>query len=398
MQLSKKALKVKESSTLAISAKAKTMRDAGQKVINFSLGEPDFDTPAHIVDAAINALRSGFTKYTESSGILKLREAICGKLSRENGLSYKPGQIVVSNGAKHAISNICAAILNEGDEVIIPAPYWLTYPEIVTVYGGIPVIVQSDKSSGYKASADQIATAITPKTKAIIINSPNNPSGFVYTEGELRDIAKLACQHDLIIVSDEIYEHFIYEPTQKHISIASIDENTYNRTVVINGLSKSFAMTGWRMGYTASSLELAKVMANIQSHQTSNINSITQMAAIAAIEGDQSYLQVMGAEFAKRRDYIIKRVSAIDGFQMEIPSGAYYAFIDISALCGKAKGITINNAADFATELITKAGVAIVPCADFGFPMHIRFSYALSIGDLTEGMDKVEGFVKQYWG
>ena len=397
MNLSEKAMKVKESSTLAITAKAKALKEAGQNVISFSIGEPDFGTPAHIVEAAMEALKSGFTKYTDSSGIPKLREAVCGKLKRENGLDYKPGQIVVSNGAKHAIANACAALLNEGDEVIIPAPYWLTYPEVVALNGGVPVVVQTDKANGYKATAEQIAAAATPKTKALLLNSPNNPTGSVYTEDELRAIAKVACEKDFFVISDEIYEHLIYVPEIKHVSIASFNPDIYNRTVVINGLSKSFAMTGWRMGYTASNPEIAKVIANIQSHQTSNINTITQMASIAAINGDHSCVWEMRTEFAKRRDYISERLKAI-GFDMTVPAGAFYAFIDITDLCGKAKGITVKDASDFAAELIAKKGVAIVPCADFGCPMHIRLSYALSMKEMAEGIDRIEDFMKEYWG
>lgn len=398
MTLSAKAQRVKESSTLAISAKAKALKESGQNVISFTVGEPDFNTPPHIVDAARAALDAGFTKYTDSSGILKLREAICGKLSRENGLSYKPGQIVVSNGAKHAIANACAAILNEGDEVIIPAPYWLTYPEVVTIAGGVPVVVQTDKATGYKALASHIAPAITKKTKALFLNSPSNPTGSVHTESELRDIAKLACERDIFVISDEIYEHLIYEPGLAHVSIASFNSDICERTIVINGLSKSFAMTGWRMGYTASNEQIAKIISNVQSHQTSNINSITQMASIAAINGDQSCLAAMRGEFAKRRDYISGRVAAIRGFDSAVPAGAFYSFVDISGLCGAAKSITVNDAADFAAELIAKTGVAIVPCADFGAPMHIRLSYALSMQDIKEGMDRIEGFVTEHWG
>jgi len=393
MKYSDKAKMVKESTTLAISAKAKAMKDAGENVISFTVGEPDFDTPMHIVEAAKKALDAGFTKYTDSSGIIKLREAICGKLLRENNLTYKPNQIVVSNGAKHAISNVCMAILNDGDEVIIPAPYWLTYPEIVSVCGGVPVVIQTGKDTDYKISASQIEAAVTPKTKAVFINSPNNPSGSVYTENELRSIAEVICKHDLICISDEIYEHLIYVPGLKHVSIASFNEDIFSRTIVINGLSKSYAMTGWRMGYTASNTELAKLMGNIQSHQTSNINTITQQASIAAIDGTQQPLHDMRAQFAKRRDYITERLKGM-GLDLAAPAGAFYAFVDISALCGKGGDAVINNAADFAAELITKKGVVIIPCADFGCPMHIRLSYATSMELITEGMDRLEEFLK----
>ncbi|MDR1706328.1 MAG: pyridoxal phosphate-dependent aminotransferase [Clostridiales bacterium] len=397
MRYSEKALKVKESSTLAITAKAKAMKAAGENVISFSIGEPDFDTPAHIVEAAKKALESGFTKYTDSSGILKLREAICAKLKKDNGLDYEPSQIVVSNGAKHAIANVCAAVLNPGDEVIIPAPYWLTYPEVVALAGGVPVIIKTDKANSYKATAKQIEAAVTPKTKALFINSPNNPSGSVYSENELRAIADVVIKHDLLIIADEIYEKLIYDPSSPHVSIASFSKDIYDRAVVINGLSKSYAMTGWRMGYTASPKELAKIIGNIQSHQTSNINSITQMASIAAMNGDQGCVENMRKEFAKRRDYMVERISAIKGFDMAPPAGAFYAFIDVSALFGNSKALKVTDAADFAAELISKKGVAIVPCADFGCDDFIRLSYAMAMDEIKEGMDRIETFVKENW-
>jgi len=364
------------------------MKAAGQSIISFTVGEPDFDTPGHIVEAAKAAMDAGHSKYTDTPGVLPLREAICRKLKGENGLDYTPAQIVVSNGAKHAISNACAAIINPGDEVIIPAPYWLTYPEIVGMYDGVPIYVDTTESS-YKITAAQVEAAITPKSKAIFLNTPNNPSGAVYTESELRAIADVCCKHDLIVLSDEIYEHLIYEEGLRHISIASFNEDIRNRTIVINGLSKSFAMTGWRMGYTASNADIAKLIGNIQSHQTSNINAITQLAAIAAIDGDKQPLHDMVSEFAKRRDYMMKKLTDI-GFELNTPPGAFYCFIDISKFCGD----NIKDAADFAAMLVDKAGVVVVPCADFGCPMHIRLSYACSMNEITEGCDRIRQVIK----
>lgn len=394
-KLSQKALKVKESSTLAITARAKAMKASGASIISFSVGEPDFDTPAHVGEAAVAAVKAGFTKYTASSGIPELRSAICEKLENENGLIYKPSQIVVSNGAKHAISNALAALLNDGDEVIIPAPYWLTYPELVVLHGGVPVIVKTDKTTGYKASATQIEAAVTDRTKALFINSPNNPSGAVYNKTELEAIAKIAVKHDIFVISDEIYEKLIYGDDMPHVSIASFGKDIFERTIVINGYSKSHAMTGWRAGYTASVPEIAEVIGNIQSHQTSNVCSIAQKAALAAQIGGQGCVDEMRKQFLLRRDYMSERVAVIPGFDALVPDGAFYVFVDVSKLYGKkTDGAEISNAAVFAAELLEKKGVAIVPCADFGYDTHIRLSYAASMDDIKEGMDRIEAFVK----
>ena len=392
--LSTKALQVKESSTLVIMSKAKAMKAAGENLIAFTAGEPDFDTPEHIKEAAFAAAREGFTKYTATTGIIELRKAICEKLKSDNGLAYDPSQIVVSNGAKHALANIFTAIINDGDQVVFPAPYWLTYPELAAVVGGVSKIVMTDKSTGYKPTAEQIKAAITGKTKAILINSPNNPSGAVFSRSELEAIARIAIDNDLYVISDEIYEHLVYNDKTPHISIASLGPEVYERTIVVNGYSKSFSMTGWRVGYTASNKEIAGVIGNIQSHQTSNINTLAQKAALAAETGGRQCVTDMCREFVKRRDLMFGLVTDIPGLDALKPDGAFYVFIGISALCGKSVyGKTINSGGDFADILLDKHKVAIVPCADFGYENHIRLSYAMSEGDIREGMARIKAFV-----
>ncbi|MCL2249327.1 MAG: pyridoxal phosphate-dependent aminotransferase [Oscillospiraceae bacterium] len=394
--LSVRAEKVKESSTLAITAKAKAIKAAGENLIAFTAGEPDFDTPEHIKKAAFKAAEEGFTKYTATTGILELRKAICEKLKNDNGLTYEPSQIVVSNGAKHALANIFTAILNEGDEVIFPAPYWLTYPELATLAGGVSKIVETDISTGYRPTAAQLEAAITDKTKAILINTPNNPSGAVFTKDELQAIADIAVRHDLYIISDEIYEYLIYDDENPHISIASLGAEIAERTIIVNGYSKSYSMTGWRVGYTASNKHIADVIGNIQSHQTSNINTLTQKAALAAELGAKQCVSDMRSAFKARRNLMFDLISKVDGLRALRPDGAFYIFADMSALCGKiAYGQKIECAADFADILLEKQKVAIVPCADFGFPHHIRLSYATNEDEINEGMSRIKEFVDE---
>ena len=392
--LSKKALQVKESSTLAITAKAKAIKAAGENLIAFTAGEPDFDTPEHIKEAALKASREGFTKYTATTGIPELRTAICEKLKKDNGLDYTPAQIVVSNGAKHALANIFTAIINDGDEIIFPAPYWLTYPELAALAGGVSKIVTTDKSTGYKPTVEQIRAAVTDKTKAILINSPNNPSGAVFSREELNAIADLAVEKDLYVISDEIYEHLVYGENTPHISIASLGKEIYERTIVVNGYSKSYSMTGWRVGYTASNKEIADVIGNIQSHQTSNINTLTQKAALAAELGGRKCVDEMRVQFEKRRNFMFDLISEIPSLAALKPDGAFYVFVDVSALLGKSfEGKTIESGADFADLLLDKQKVAIVPCADFGYPNHVRLSYAASEEEIREGMGRIKAFV-----
>lgn len=394
MILSEKAIKIKPSSTLAITAKANQMKADGIDVVGFGAGEPDFDTPDHIKAAAIAAIHAGFTKYTPVAGTVELKQAICKKFESENGLHYKPNQIVVSNGAKHSLTNAFMAILNPGDEVIIPAPYWLSYPEIVLLADGVPVIITTSVEDKYKVSLEQLKAALTSKTRAIIINSPSNPTGMIYDEAALRVIAEFAVENDLYVISDEIYEKLIYG-SEAHVSIASLGDEIYKRTIVVNGVSKSYSMTGWRIGYTASSVEIANLMANVQSHAASNPNSIAQKATVAAIVGPQDCVEVMRTEFDKRRLYMIERLKDIPLVSAATPEGAFYLFMDVSGTFGKScKGKEITSADVFSDLILVEEKVAVIPCGDFGFDSHIRLSYAISLEQIEKGMDRLEKFVK----
>lgn len=393
LTLSRKAQAVKPSSTLAITAKAKELKAQGLDVVGFGAGEPDFNTPDNICNAAIKAIKDGFTKYTPASGIVELKQAVCDKFKKFNGLDYKPSQIVISNGGKHSLTNVFEAILNPGDEVIIPAPYWLSYPEIIKLSDGVPVFVRGEKENGYKVTAEQLQAATTEKTKALVLNTPNNPTGMIYSEEELRAIADYAVKNDIYVVSDEMYEYLVYNGN-KHISIASFNEEIYKRTITVSGLAKSYAMTGWRIGYTGSSEEIAKLMGSVQSHQTSNPNSIAQKAALEALTGDQSTVQMMLGEFDKRRKFMYEKMSALPYVSTEEPLGAFYVFADVSeALKKEYKGKKVETAAEFARILIEDYNVAVVPCADFGFSDHIRLSYAISVEQIDKGLTRIEKFL-----
>jgi len=393
LELSKKAAAVKPSSTLAITAKAKELKAQGKDVVGFGAGEPDFNTPENICDAAIKAIKDGFTKYTPASGTNELKAAISKKFKEFNGLDYDTDQIVISNGGKHSLTNIFTALINPGDEVIIPAPFWLSYPEIVKLAGGVPVIVTTTKEQNFKLTAEDLAAAVTDKTKALVLNTPNNPTGMLYTEEELRAIAKVAVEKDFYVVADEMYEMLVYGE-QKHISIASLGKDIYDRTITCSGLAKSYAMTGWRIGYTGSSKEIAKMMGSVQSHQTSNPNSIAQKAAVEALTGPQDSVEKMHAEFDKRRKYMYKRICDMDLLDALEPMGAFYVFVDGSAVLGKSyKGTKIESVPQMADILINEYNTAIVPCADFGFPDCFRLSYAISIEQIEKGLDRIEKFI-----
>ncbi|WP_343209177.1 pyridoxal phosphate-dependent aminotransferase [Anaerolentibacter hominis] len=396
LTISEKAKAVKPSSTLAITAKAKALKAQGIDVVGFGAGEPDFNTPENIGEAAVNAIHDGFTKYTPASGTEELKEAISRKFKEYNHLDYAKNQIVISNGGKHSLTNIFTAIINDGDEVIIPAPYWLSYPEIVKLAGGVPVYIYGDKANGYKVTAEQIADACTDKTKALVMNSPNNPTGMVYTREELEAIAQVAVDKDFYVVSDEMYEYLTYDGEEyKHVSIASLGSEIYDRTITCSGLSKSYAMTGWRVGYTGSSVELAKLMGSVQSHQTSNPNSIAQKAAVEALNGPQETVAIMNQEFAARKDYMYKRVKEIPYLDAIEPHGAFYLFVDVAeVLSKKYKGEVIGDTSRMAEILIEDFKVAVVPCADFGFEDHIRLSYAISIEQIGKGLDRIEEFIQ----
>ncbi|WP_455718043.1 pyridoxal phosphate-dependent aminotransferase [Anaerosporobacter sp.] len=393
LTLSKKAQAVKPSSTLAITAKAKELKAQGIDVVGFGAGEPDFNTPENINNAAIKAIHDGFTKYTPASGIDELKKAICDKFANFNKLQYQPNQIVISNGGKHSLTNIFTAILNPGDEVIIPAPFWLSYPEIVKLADGVPVILRCEKSQNYKLTAKQLEEACTEKTKALILNTPNNPTGMVYSREELQAIADVVVKKDIYVVSDEMYENLIYGGAE-HVSIGSLGEEIYKRTITCSGVAKSYAMTGWRIGYTGSSAEIAKLMGSVQSHQTSNPNSIAQKATVEALSGPQVTVGIMKNEFNKRRQYMYERLCKMPLIDSVEPKGAFYSFIDVSKLLDKSyKGEKVETVGKLADILIEDYNVAVIPCGDFGFDDHIRLSYAISLEQIQKGLDRIERFI-----
>ncbi len=390
--ISKKAAAVSPSPTLAIDSKFKEMKANGEDVVGFGCGEPDFDTPEHIKKAAIDAIMAGETKYTPASGTLKLRQAVAEKFRRENGLEYKPSEIVVSNGAKHSLINAFQAICNPGDEVIVPAPYWVSYPEMIKLADGVPVVVNASEDNNFKVTATELRAVLTPKTKAIVINSPSNPTGMVYTADELREITDFAVENNLYVISDEIYEHLIYEG--KHVSIASFGEKIKDLTIVINGVSKTFAMTGWRIGYAAANAEIAKAMANIQSHASSNPNSIAQAATVAALEGGMEEAHKMLKAFRRRRDFMVDMFSSIDGVSCKRPNGAFYIMMNIDELIGRTMyGVTIKDADDFAKLFLDVAKVAVVPGTGFGVNNYVRWSYATSMDNIVEGIERLKKFL-----
>ena len=393
IKLSDKVLNIAPSMTLAVNAKLKQMVDEGVEVFGFGVGEPDFDTPEYIRKAAIEAINKGFTRYTPAQGTIELRKAICAKLKRENSLDYEPNQIIVSSGAKHSLSNTFAAILNPGDEVIVPVPYWVSYTEIIKLNDGVPVLVPTKKENNFKMSGEELKNAITAKTKAILINSPSNPTGAVYTEKELREIAEIAVQNNLFVVSDEIYERIIYDDN-KHISIASFNSEIKDLTILINGMSKSYAMTGWRLGYAAGNEKVIKAMSSVQGHAVSHPSSITQYAAAAALNGPQDDLKNMVQEFNKRRNYMYGRINAMKGLSCIKPEGAFYVYVDISSYLGRNLcGIKLDSCLDFAQVMLEKGHVAVVPGAAFGTEGFVRISYATSMEIIKNGLDAFESFI-----
>lgn len=395
MELSRKAQAIEPSLTLAITAKAKEMKEKGIDVISFSAGEPDFNTPKNIINAAIKAMEDGNTKYTSVNGILQLREAICKKFKDDNGLEYNPSQIVVSTGAKQSLANTFLAILNPGDEVIVSTPYWVSYPELIKLADGKPVFVEGDEKSNYKFTKENLEKAVTAKTKAIVLNTPNNPTGTIYNKEELEVIADFAKKYDIIIISDEMYEKLIYD-NENHISIASLSKDAYERTIVINGLSKSYAMTGWRIGYCAASEKIAKLMISIQSHVTSNVCSITQYAALEALSGPQDEITKMINEFEKRRNYMINRIESIDNLSIVKPKGAFYIMINIENCLGKEiNGKILNDSMEFCVSLLENEKLAVIPGKAFGLNNYIRVSYATSMEAIKEGLNRIESFIKK---
>ncbi|MCK4486594.1 MAG: pyridoxal phosphate-dependent aminotransferase [Desulfobacterales bacterium] len=390
MFLSERIKAIKPSPTLAINAKAVSMRQAGVDVISFGVGEPDFDTPRHIRDEAMRAMEDGFTRYTAVGGIPELKDAIIEKFRRDNNLSYERDEVMVSCGGKHVLYNLAHALLNPGDEVIIPAPYWVSYPPIVILAGADPVIVRTGEADDFKLSPESLETAITPRTKLLILNSPSNPTGSVYTESELDALAKVILKYDIGVVSDEIYEKLIFDD-RSFCSIAQVSEEVKSKTFVVNGLSKTYAMTGWRIGYVAGAREVIAGMTKIQSQSTSNPNSIAQKAAVAALNGPQGFIQTMVQAFDERRRYLLQRLNAITGVHCNVPGGAFYAFPNFSYyFSAKTEGTTIKGSAGLCEHLLAAARVALVPGIAFGDDSFIRFSYATGLGTIKEGLDRIE--------
>lgn len=386
MNLASRVSGIAESVTLDITSKAKKMVKDGIDVVSFAAGEPDFDTPKHIKDAAIKAISEGFTKYTPASGMPVLKDAIAAKFKKDNNLTYAPGQIVVSSGAKHSLYNIFQALCQKGDEVIIPAPYWLSYPAMVNLAEATSVFVNTKQENNFKVTEKELASKITKKTKCFVLNSPSNPTGSVYKLDELKIIASLAVKHDFFVISDEIYEKLIYE-NMKHISIAALGKDIYDRTVTVNGVSKSYSMTGWRIGYAAGPLEVMKAISNLQSHAASNPASISQWAALAAITESQDCVDQMRSEFEKRRDLMVSRINGMKKISCVKPEGAFYVFCDISKL--KLDSVTLAN------RFLDEARVAAIPGEPFGAKSFIRFSFATSAEAITKGMDRIEGWINK---
>lgn len=393
--LSEKGLRIAPSITLEITAKAKAMKDSGIDVISFGAGEPDFNTPENIQNEGIRAIKDGLTRYTPASGIVELKKAICEKLKADNGLEYKPSNIIISSGAKHSIHNALMAILNPGDEVIFAVPYWVSYPELVRLADGIPVYIETEEENDFKFNVDDLNRVLTNKTKAIILNSPSNPTGSIYTEEELRDIAEWAVKNNIFVISDEIYEKLIYDG-KNHVSIAAINEDIKRLTILINGMSKSHAMTGWRIGYAAAHEDIVKVMSNIQSHATSNPCSISQYASVIGLLGDQSSVEEMKKHFVERRDYMAETINSIKGLSCRKPEGAFYIMVNFTQLIGKTiKGKVINSSLDFANLLLDEGKIAVVPGIAFGDDKYVRLSYATSLENIKKGLERIKQIVEE---
>ena len=385
MEISERAAQLTPSLTLSIDSKAKAMKAEGLDVCGFGAGEPDSDTPEHIKRAAIEALEAGFTKYTPNAGIPELRQAIADKLAADNGLNYRAGQVIVSNGAKHACYNAILATCQPGDEVIIPAPYWVSYPDMVRLVGAEPVIVPTSERNAWKMRPEDFENAMTPRTKMLIMNTPGNPTGSVYTREELEAIVNVAAEEDIYILSDEIYEKLVYDDA-KHVSVGSLSKEAYDLTITVNGFSKSYAMTGWRLGYLAAPDAVSRAVDSIQSHTSSNPSSFSQYGALAALKGDQQPLADMREEFDMRRNYMFDRLSKITNVTAIKPQGAFYILVNISQL-----GLSSQN---FADRLLSKANVAVVPGAAFGDDRTVRFSYATSLDVIKKGLDRFQDFCR----
>ena len=393
-KLSEKGLKISPSVTLEITAKAKSMKTQGIDVVSFGAGEPDFNTPENIAEEGIKAIKEGKTRYTPASGILELKEAVCEKLKKDNNLTYSPKNIIISSGAKHSIYNALMAITNPGDEIIISVPYWVSYPELIKLAGGKPVFIKTKEENDFKYTLEDLNNALSNKTQAIILNSPNNPTGTFYNKNELEKIADWAVKNNIFVISDEIYEKLVYDG-ENHVSIASLNDEIKNLTILINGMSKAYAMTGWRIGYAAASEDITKIMSNIQSHTTSNPCSISQYASVEGLSGDQSSVEKMKKHFEERRNFMVDTVNSIEGLSCRKPKGAFYVMVNITKIKGKTiRGMKIESSLDFAKLLLDEGKVAVIPGIGFGDDDYIRLSYATSMENIEKGLSRIKTIVE----
>lgn len=393
LKISNKASAISPSPTLAIDSKFKEMKKEGIPVVGFGAGEPDFNTPENIKNAGIEAIKNNITKYTPASGTLELKAAVCQKLKRDTGLEYSTSNIVISNGGKHSLTNTFTCICDPGDEVILPAPYWVSYPEMIKLADAVPVIIEGAEENNFKFTAEQLESAITPKTRALVLNTPSNPTGMVYTKDELEKIAEIAVKNNIYIIFDEIYEKLVYEG--EHTNIATLGDEIRDLTIIVNGLAKTYAMTGWRIGFIAANKKLAKAMGNIQSHATSNPNSIAQAAAVEALNGDQSIIETMKKTYIERRDYMVDKINSIDGLSCKTPHGAFYVFMNVKDVLNKEHyGKMINTANELCQDILDRALVALVPSEGFGVDGYVRLSYATSMDTIKTGLDRIEKYLK----
>lgn len=392
LKISKMAAAISPSPTLAIDSKFKQMKKQGIPVVGFGAGEPDFNTPENIKEAGINAIKNNITKYTPASGTLELKQAVCDKLKRDTGLEYNTSNVVISNGGKHALTNTFNCICDPGDEVILPIPYWVSYPEMIKMAGAMPVLLNTKEENNFKFTADELRGAVTSKTKALVLNTPSNPTGMIYTKEELEEIAKIAVENNIYVVFDEIYEKLVYEG--EHTNIATLGGDIKDLTIILNGMAKTYAMTGWRIGYAVANEKLAKAMGNIQSHATSNPNSIAQAAAVEALNGDQSFIDDMKKTYIERRDYMVERINGIDGLSCKKPNGAFYIFMNVKDVLGKEHyGKMINTANELCEDILDRALVALVPSEGFGTEGYVRLSYATSMDVIKTGLDRIEKYL-----
>ncbi|HMK66430.1 MAG TPA: pyridoxal phosphate-dependent aminotransferase [Thermodesulfobacteriota bacterium] len=395
MKLAERLGEIKPSLTLAVDSKAKAMKKAGQDVISFGVGEPDFDTPEHIKEAAVKAIKEGFTKYTPVSGIDELREAVAARFKEDLGLEYSPKEVVITCGGKHALYNIAQALWGPGDEVIVPAPYWVSYPPMIYLAGATPVILPTKEENEFLVTPEELKSAITPKTRAIILNSPSNPTGSVYTKADLEKLARVILDHDLTIISDDIYDKILFDGLS-FTNLAMLSPALKERTLIVNGVSKAYSMTGWRIGYVAGPGDVIGAIDKIQSHSTSNPTSIAQKASVTALTGPQDFIGEMVTEFDRRRKYIVDRLRALPGVKTAMPKGAFYVFPNFSAYYGrKIGGQVISGSLDLADYLLEKGQIAVVPGVAFGEDGCIRFSYATSMALIEKGLDRLEKALKE---